>query len=265
LGIGGSVRFVISILISLLFAKTTRAETRSSNLIAVGQGISSPTSTSTLHFSSGYTYENPVGTIYQNGFRLTAQYDKGTNATTGAELGYGQGKWGAAAGYQKNDCDSCEATSAFAIGLNLSDVGVGFRFTDDIYAIGIIFNSQGQHRFGLMAQLDETGGTGSNITEYGLGYSYVNSQVTLSLDASTRSYENSSIKDDRVIFTPGVMLRADMFQLSVNNRMVLNKSSSQTDKDSTLWFGIGIGGDKWHLVYYSDYVNENAIAASLFF
>jgi len=263
------MQIITIILLSLTGFTALASDTRNTNLIAVGQGISSPTSTSTINYSSGYTSESPLGTIYQNGFRLTAEYDK-TDSTEayGGEIGYGQGEWGIAAGQHKTDCSGCKATSAAALGLNISDIGVGIRFAEDIYGVGFLFNPRGTHRLGIMVEANSTAGNGKDVTSYGVGYSYVETNYTLTLDASKRSFEDKSVDDDRMQLTPGIMLRADMFQISVNDKITLNKdksNSAQNDKDSVLWLGLGIGGDKFHLAIYSDYVAELALAGSVFF
>ena len=65
------------------------------------------------------------------------------------------------------------------------------------------------------------------------------------------------------------MVRADFLQLSVNDKITLNnRSSSASNEEDTrhdLWAGIGIGGKGWHLAAYGDYVNDVALALSLFF
>ena len=118
-----------------------------------------------------------------------------------------------------------------------------------------------------MAELN-TASSGNNVTAYGLGYSFVAPQFTFTLDASTRSFENNTISDKRTLLTPGLMLRADIFQLTINDKITLNKdsnNSAQNDKDHDLWFGVGLGSDKWHLAFYSHYVNDFAFAGTLFF
>ncbi len=266
------MRFVSLLVLLSVGSLSWAAGSKNTNLIAIGQGISSPTSTSTINFSSGYTPENPLGTIYQNGFRVTAQYDRADDANEteafGAEIGYGQGEWGVAAGHRKRDCQNCDGTSAGAVGVSIGDIGVGVRFQEDIYALGVLFNPNGNHRFGLMAESNESGASGSNVTAYGLGYSFVESQYTLTLDVSSRDFENSTIDDDRMQVTPGVMFRADIFQLSINDKITLNNDENNPahdDEDHSLWFGVGLGGDSYHLAVYSDYFNEIAVAGTLFF
>lgn len=268
------MKAIMTVLITMTGFSALGAMTNDTNLLAIGQGISSPSSTSTVNYSSGYTSESPVGTIYQNGVRLSGQYDtntnndKGKNTAYGAELGYGQGQWGIAGGYRKADCAKCDGDFRAALGITVADIGVGFRFAEDLYAASLLFNPQGNHRFGLMYEANSTGVKGSDIASYGAGYSYVASQVTFTVDASKRSFQNSSVKDDRIQLTPGLMLRADMFQISVNDRIVLNtdkNNPAQKEDDHNIWFGIGIGKDKWHVALYSKYVNDLAFSGSIFF
>ena len=69
----------ILLLISLLFLSVTLQArlSGSANHLAVGQGISSPTQTSVINFSSGFTHENPVGVTYQQSLRISGQADWG--------------------------------------------------------------------------------------------------------------------------------------------------------------------------------------------
>jgi hypothetical protein len=123
-----------------------------------------------------------------------------------------------------------------------------------------------------VGELNDSGGTGNKLNAFGAGYSYVASQVTFTIDASKRTYENSLVRDDTVLVTPGLMLRADILQVSVNDKITVNNTSNNTaprtttnDPQHDFWFGIGIGGKTWHIAGYGDYVNEIAFAGSLFF
>ena len=241
---------------------------RSENLIAVGQGISSPTLTSTVNFSSGYTAESPLGTLYQNGARVTGEYDRNDSSdAVGGEIGYGAASWGIAGGYRKPSCNGCEGSGAGALGLDIADIGVGIRFGKDLYSAAALFNPHGMHRFGLMAELNQSS-SNSKVTAYGAGYSFVGKQITATVDASTRTYEDSTINDKRILVTPGLMFRADIVQLTLNDRITLNRDKNNTlqdGKDNELWFGIGFGGEKLHIALYSHYFNDFAVAGSIFF
>ncbi|RYZ71826.1 MAG: hypothetical protein EOP05_11665 [Proteobacteria bacterium] len=264
------MRILSLIVFTLLVQPAFAAQVSNANLLAIGQGISSPTSTSTVNYSSGYTAESPIGTIYQNGVRLTGEYDRNDNDDNfGAELGYGKGTWGVAAGYRKPGCDNCDGNVAGALGLAIGDFGVGIRFGEDLYSAAVLINPHGTHRFGIMGELNETAGSASKVTAYGVGYSYVASQFTFTLDASGRSFKDNTVNDDRIVVTPGLGFRVDIVQLTLNDRITLNRDENNAeqreDNEHDFWFGIGLGGERWHVAAYSDYVNELSVVGSLFF
>ncbi len=261
----------------LFFASAAQAATTNqANLIAIGQGISSPTLTSTVNFSSGYTNESPNGVLYQNSFRASLQYDTDNDgddnntgrAGYGGELGYGTGSAGLAAGYYKRDCDKCDGRFAGAGAVAIGGLGLGLRYQENLYTAALLFNFNGKHRLGLIAEFNEDNGEGNDLKSYGAGYSYVASQWTFTVDASKRDYENKNTYADRVLITPGLMVRADFLQLSLNDKITLHDRDDNSTKDKTdheFWFGVGIGGDRWHLAGYGNYVNDIALSFSLFF
>lgn len=266
--------FALMILPSLTFAAGSRND---ENLIAVGQGISSPTLTSTVNFSSGYTHENPLGTIYQNSFRVTGEYDTSNdtdssgnkNSGSGAEVGYGTGNAGVAAGYYRRNCNGCDGRFAGSAAVAGDAIGAGLRYEKNILTVGLLFNPKGTHRFGLVAETNETGGSGAKISTYGAGYAHVGANWTFAIDASKNNFENSATYADRMMITPGVSVRADFLQLTLNDRIILNdRADDLIDDERTkheLWFGVGGSGASWHLVGYSKYVSDVALALSFFF
>lgn len=237
-----------------------------SNLIAVGQGVSSPTSTSTVNYSNGYNSENPVGVLYQNSTRLSLQYDQndsGNSKAYGVELGVGKKDWGMALGYYKADCSGCEGRVAADFAGSSGQIGFGIRLSENQYTLGLLFGVTDKHRFGVVLSTDDSGGTGNKINSYGLGYSYVGTDFSFALDASKRQNENSSANNDVILVTPGVSVSTSVFQLSVNDRFTIDNTNKTTTSD--LWFGIGFGGKSWHFVGYSDYVKDIALVASFYF
>lgn len=238
------------------------------NLLGVGQGISSPTQTSTVNFTNGFTSENPVGVIYQDKVRATAQGDTGDDASgdaLGGEVGIGNGQFGFAVGYYSRDCNNCDANISGALGVSFSGVGVGIRVAEDIMSAGVLINTNGKHRFGLMADLNNPDGDNNNVTSFGAGYSYVEQQITFSLDASKMDMENAGVNDDAILVTPGVSLRFNMVAISLSYDLYVNKGTGST-YDNDLWLGVGFGkADDWHVAIYSDYVNEWSAAVSFFF
>lgn len=236
------------------------------NLTAIGQGISSPAATSSVNYTDGYTPENPNGVLYQNGGRLSLQYDQnnsGQSNNVGAELGYGSDKWGMALGYRKNNCSGCEGRVAANVALNIDDTGVGLRVQEDAYALGVLFGLTGSNRFGVVLGLDETGGTGNKISTYGLGYSYVAKSFTLTLDASRRNHQDTTQNSNITLVTPGISVRAEPVEISLNDRIVIDDNNKTTTHQA--WFGLGVNQKSWHLVGYSDYVNDIALVLSFFF
>jgi hypothetical protein len=275
-------KFVVSalpifIFLNFLAFNFAKADNSTANLLAIGQGVSSPTSTSTINYTSGYTSENPLGVIYQNGIRLTGEYDQNGTKGYGGELGYGKGTWGVAAGYYKHDCTNCQGRGAGAIGITVGDFGLGIRFAENLYAVGLLFNPQGTHRFGIVGELNNSGGTGNTVNAFGVGYSYVAGQISFTVDASKRQFENTtSPSNNYYIVSPGLQLRADILQVSINDHIFIDGNSPTTSASGTtttqsnpehdFWFGVGIGtGKDWHVAVYGDYVNEIAGAVSFYF
>lgn len=243
------------------------ASERPAHLLGVGQGISSPSVTSVINFSSGFTSESPIGLIYQDGFRITGQYEKNGSDTFGGELAYGGRGWGIGAGYRKSDCDNCEGDGVAALGVSIGNaLGLGIRFEEGLYAVGMMLNPTGQHRLGLMTELNDPEGEENNISSFGVGYSYMTPQVTLTVDASKRDYENELINDDVILLSPGISIRADVLQVSVNYRMYLNEGDISSNAfDDGAWFGVGFGDRTYHIAVYSDYVSDLALNGSWFF
>ncbi|MCB0407450.1 MAG: hypothetical protein KDD34_04540 [Bdellovibrionales bacterium] len=244
------------------------------NLLAVSQGISSPSITSNINYSNGYTKENPSGVAYQDAYRLSLQFDTGDNDDnsntpdvdgTGVEAGVGNGSYGLAVGYYDRDCNGCDSTVAGALGAFFGNFGLGIRFEEEIYSMGFLINPKGTHRIGLAADLNDPSGNDNNITSYGLGYSYVNPNFTFSVDASKRDYENSSVNDDVILVSPGLSVRVKMIGLTVTHDSYMNEPDNSNLDDET-WWGVGVGeGSQWHVAIYNDFVNQWTFVGSLFF
>jgi hypothetical protein len=265
------------------FSSFAASGSSQANLIAIGQGISSPSLTSTVNFSTGYTHESPVGVIYQNSWRLSGQYDQDNDdnsngrAGHGAELGYGSGTAGIAAGYYTRNCDSCEGRFAGSAAVALGRVGLGLRYQDDLYTAAVLLNPNDTHRFGFIAELsgdddnDDTNDIGidNDLKTFGLGYSYVASQWTFTVDVSKRDYQNETKYDSRILLSPGLMVQSDFLQLSVTDEITLNNRengmSSDDETHHEFWFGVGVGDKAWHFAGYGNYVNDLALSGSWFF
>jgi hypothetical protein len=259
--------YIISVLFFIPFFSFAKG-TKSTQLLAVGQGISSPTSTSTVNYSNGFTGENPVGVTYQNSMRVTGEFDTGDSSGSdtqglGGEIGIGNGQYGVALGYYDRDCTGCDGNLSGALGIQFGSIAFGLKFQEDISSLGFIFNPNGKHRFGLMAEIYKN--QLNDFNTYGFGYSYVENNITFSLDASKIDFSNTTSADDTLFITPGVALRFNKVSFSLSYDLYTNKSTGST-YENKLWFGIGLGtGDNWHVAIYHDYVNDWSVAASFYF
>jgi hypothetical protein len=191
------------------------------------------------------------------------QNDSGSSNNMGVELGYGSRKWGLAVGYIKNNCQNCDGRWAGDIAVALGDVGVGARVQDKVYELGFLIGISDKHRWGINLGLDENGGTGNKVNSIGLGYSFVSSNFTLTLDASRRFYEDKSQNSEVSIVTPGLTITGGALEISVNDRVTIDNKNKTQQQD--FWFGLGVDQKSWHLVGYSDYVNDIAFVLSFFF
>ncbi|MCB0421687.1 MAG: hypothetical protein KDD61_11870 [Bdellovibrionales bacterium] len=235
--------------------------------LALAQGISLPDSTSIMNFSSGFTFSNPAGVIYQEPLRLSVQGDQNGSSGLGAEVGTGGQSWGLAAGYYSRDCTGCEGDFRGAAAVGLGGVALGIRFEEELSGIGLIFNQSGGHRLGIVGQLSNPAGDNNNITALGVGYAYSNGTFEFSLDGSTRTFENTSTKDDRIFLSPGIVIHTQMLSLSLNYETLINdKNDQNTDEEKgNFWFGLGFGQNNWHLAAYADYFSELAVSFSWYF
>ena len=259
----------ISFLLITFFTWSLFAAQR--NLMAVGQGISSPSITSNLIISNGFTSENPTGIAYQNAFRFTGEFDTGDNNSTndgmGVEVGIGNGEIGMALGfYQIDDCDTCDEQVYGGFGILLGDfIGFGASGQEELYNAGVIFNPKGSFRFGIMASHFNLEGDDNNFTSFGAGFSYFANSWNFTLDASKRDFENDSDSGDIIKITPGLKMNVDFIHFSVNIDNYINEPEGTAEIDDDLWFGIGFGhGEPFNLNIYHDFYNEWAIVGSLF-
>jgi hypothetical protein len=238
------------------------ASEKNENLIAVGQGISMPASTSTINYSKGLVISNPVGTLYQNGGRLSFendQSDTGRSAHQAYEAGYAGEVFGGALGYSKR-CGACEAQVTAAGAVNLNNFGIGLSMRKNLLGLGALYGVREVHRWGVMLDMDEGGTTTGRLNSYGFGYTYVQPVYSLTLDLSRR---DGSRNDDTITATPGVALNVVNIQLSINDKILLNKEGSIAY--DSFWFGLGTDQKAWALSVYSDYANDYSFVLSAYF
>jgi hypothetical protein len=234
-----------------------------SNKIAVSQGVSSPSSTSTINFSNGFTIENPVGVLYQDGIRLTGQFTNGNSTSIGGEAGIGNQGFGAAVGFTSFDCDGCDSRASLAVAGEFRGIGFGLRFGENLYGAGVIVNPGGQHRIGFVADVND--GNDLTVTSFGAGYSYVSKSFSFSVDASNATFDSDAIEDTLILLTPGLSFHIDFISFTVSYDIRIN-DDNDTSSDNDLWFGVGINtSQSWNVMVYSEYANDLAVAASFYF
>ena len=253
----------------LVFSVAQLADARNrgglGNSVAISQGISSPSMTSTVNFGNGFTHENPVGVIYQDSIRISGHYDNGDSSTGyGGELGVGNGSYGLAVGALTRDCDGCDADVGAAAAAVFSGIGLGIRFEEDVYSLGIILNPNGQHRIGIMADRN-TSVDGLEFNGIGFGYTYMGSSFKFTVDASSIVFDDDANSNDVILVTPGLAFNINIFTLSVSYDVRLNDDNDNND-DTDLWVGLGIKpSSSWEIAVYADYFNDIAVAASFYF
>jgi hypothetical protein len=238
--------------------------------LAVGQGIAAPIQMTAVNFANGFTYSNAAVASLKAQPVLTLEGDSGEDSAgnnqtgIGGEFSVGTGNAGIALGYYDQNCDGCDGRVGGIAGLSFSSfaLGVGYR-EEDQYSLGLLINSKGAHRFGLVLDWQAGDVPDSDIQSYGVGYSYQGSGFVLALDASKRTTESTADNDDLIRITPGLEIHAQKWALSVSYDGAINDDSDTFDDD--VWFGVGYRGSGFQLSFYHDYVNEWSVALSFLF
>ncbi len=251
-------------LLSILCSIFTLATPAEENLIAIGQGVSSPNVTSLINLSRGYAPENPAGVMYQGGFRGSLQYIKNGDTDLGFEAGYSGKEWGMAAGLLQPGCDGCEDVAAGALGFSMGEkIWVGLRYEDEqTYAAGFLFNPEGKHRLGLVGEMIDLEGPNNNRNNYGIGYSYVNKKNTFAVDYSLIEYENPNTVNEITILSPSFSHREGPMQVSLGYEI---RQGDPNENNDRFWMGAGFGGRKWHFSAYAAYSREVMLTLSGFY
>lgn len=229
------------------------------NLLAVGQGVSSPAVTSGTLISNGFARENPVSAAFVNNYRGGVTADLGDNFGLGADFGWGDATYGVSLGYRLPSCEGCNGFPRGQVAANWGGLGMGLGLANGLYTLGLLFNGRGKNRVGILAEIDN-GTFFQGRTTLGLGYSYVNHSLTATIDGSYVNYEGlgSSFK-----LTPGVSLRIRQIAVSFNYDLFLEDFEQRGDQG---WFGVGYTyKDQCHLALYFNYVNSWTLAANYFF
>lgn len=234
------------------------------NSLAISQGISSPSQNHPTLFSNGFTFENPVASSYQNGYHLTTVIDGSENSSFGAEVGVGDTQYGVALGAYSNGCDSCEAYARGTLSAIWGAFALGFGVQQDLYTMGMLFNPNGLHRIGVVAEFENSSRLLDKRSAFGLGYSYVMPQFTFSIDMSKRQVEDPTLSDDPLLVTPGMAVRVDIFAVSLSYDVFINDVGDRFSEQ--LWVGISAKPySNLEITFYGEYVKKWTLMGTLYF
>lgn len=250
---------VIILLVSFFIGEGLRA-----NDLAISQGISSPTYTHISLFSNGFTFDNPVGAAYEDGYRGTLSVDGTTSTSGGLDIGVGDTQYGLGLGFYSNGCDGCEGYARANLGAIWGGFGFGFGIQEDLYTVGILLNPNGLHRIGFIAEFDDQAGVNNKRFASGVGYAYVLPRFSFSLDVSHRNLEDPSIEDSALLVTPGFAVKVDIFSFSLSYDVyVADHANNFSDQ---LWVGLGAKPFKeWQFIFYGEYIDRWTLVASYAF
>ena len=242
------------------------------NRLATGQGVAAPSMDTLVNLSRGFTSENAAGVMYQDGFRVVAQYAKNGVSDTGFEAGYSGKTFGIAAGMFKPGCDDCKATNSGILGANVTkDIAIGARYSvvdkTPTMGLGLLFNTLGTHRVGINGEQTNPEGELNNTTSYGAGYAYVSKENTIALEVSKRKYENTATEEA----SGKIMIGSLSYQRRVGDLAASLSYERRMDDDAvednpdTFWMGAGFNSNAIHLGVYVAYHLEMLAVLSGFF
>lgn len=255
---------------------SAQASEKQSNLLGISQGISSPSMTSNLTTSNGFTAQNPVGLSYVKSVHFGAMVDfnsdKDDNESDAmsAEAGWGNGKVGLGAGYYKSDCDKCEAVISGGLGLSFKSVGIGGSISKNKTVAGFLLFPDGEHRFGVTAQQYRVEDGDIATQGLGVGYSFVATNVRFSIDASKSTVKRKKsptgldFDETTTLVTPGIGFQNGNFSLSASHNFFIEEKNVDIYENGT-WYGLGYGSaDSWHLALYHDYRHSWSLGGNIF-
>ena len=260
---------ILNIITILMMTQTVFAtvDRTNRNTISVGQGISSPGTTTPINLYDGFTYENSAAASYLKKPQLTGEYTMDSDPKieyAGAEFGLGTSKSGVIVGYHKQmtcegiESDLCDGLFGIKAGMNTEDyaVGIGYR-SKSTYSLGVIFNPFSKSRFGIT--VDSRGETDrlEKMTAFGLGYSYESGNLIFALDASKKDTEGASSEANGVIkVTPGILYQSMSFSASMSYDVYVNDKDKIYDDNEKLTFGLGLRTEKLQLAIYRNFLYE---------
>jgi len=246
-------------LLCLSLIPAARAEAPHEHRLNTGQGIGVPGLDSIVNLSKGYTFQNPAGVMYQHGLRGTLQYAKNGVSDTGVEAGYSSDTLGIAAGVWKPGCTNCESENGAIAGASLSKfVALGLRYRKvaqtPLYGVGFLFNTDGEHRLGLNAEMTDPEGSSNNTTAYAAGYGFVTKEHSIAIDISKLEYEDPNTPDPTIqLLSVSFQKRSGPLSASLCYEKRLNDTA---DNNDDFWMGAGFNSTNWHLGIYAEYRQE---------
>lgn len=231
------------------------------DLLAVGQGVASPSTTSLVNVGRGLVgFENPSGLMYTKGFRVAveATKDPASGTSTGFEGSYAGPNYGLAVGNYKSACDGCVANTAFILGaaFKYADIGLRYQKTDTTptYGLGFLFNAAGKHRFGLHVEDEIPVAPNTSTLKTGVGYSYVNNDDTINVEMTQSKTQTTSTTKNSI----GYKKKVSNVDISMTYEM------GEGGQD-LFWMGVGFRGQTFHLAIYSAYNTQLMAVLSAFF
>lgn len=229
------------------------------NLLAISQGISSPAVTSSTLISNNFGRENPVNVAFVKRYRTSLALDLGDGFGFGGDFGWGDSNYGVSVGYRRPSCEECSGHPRGQIGAQWNNLGLGLGIARGLYTLGVLFNGRGKNRIGFLAEIDN-GTFFAGRSVFGAGYSYVNSNLTVSLEGTYANFDGqgSSIK-----MSPGVSIRIRQIAVTLNYDLFISDFEKRVDHG---WFGVGYTlKDDFHFALYVSYVNDWTLSGSYFF
>lgn len=229
------------------------------NLVAVGQGVASPSTTSLVNIGRGLVgFENPGGLMYTKGFRVAVEATKDpAGSNTGFEGSYAGANYGLAVGNWKS-CTDCVAATALILGGAFKYANVGLRYqkidTTPTYGLGVVFNAAGKHRFGIHVEDEVPVVQDNSVLKTGVGYSYVGNDDTINIEMTQSKTQTTSTTKNSI----GYKRKVSSLEVSMTYEM------GEGGAD-LFWMGAGFKGQTFHLAIYSAYNTQMLAVLSAFF
>lgn len=274
------------ILVAATFALTLSAQARGNrsfgNTLVLGQGISSPSLTSQVNFKDGFGSENAAGASLYVTPQVNLMYNQGDNSgiktsNYGAELAFGNGKLGLAAGYMKYTAETAgvkteDDNTAGRIGMNFGKMALGIGYLDkNRYSAGLLINPVGMHKFGVIYETYKDDDVTINTDEsvIGAGYTYDARTWAFTLDASKKTDNKltgtSTANNDIIKLTPAFLISNNWLVATVGYDMYLSDKNDIYKDVEKFMAGLGFKGDVGQLALYHKYSNDIAAVGTIWF